>query len=413
MKNTDERKRVEVRRVDECDNLHELFTHCLPAFGGAFLRRIYTILDHAVGMGCPFTLAIAGPVTVSGQHQAWLIPLLENGWVAYLSTTDAVCYHDGHRSLDGRRNPIFETAIWGDDGALRDERTIRVTDMAFDEDVLLDQDRFLSAVLQRPEFQHKMTGTELRNRLGSFFSAQEKANGVQEGLLATCHRLAIPIFVGAPGDGSVFLNSMKLWAMKKAGLLSQDYQFDLDLHAEVYEACAYHRWGLFDQWPNALATLMLGGGVPKNYNLQPEPALGQILGIPNVRGYNFDVQIVSAPVTDGSLSSCPPGEAVTWGKVDKDTYLEATESMQGDYSTVMPFIVAALLENRKRYEKRAAEIGEEKLFAEDPKARGYLRPRAGYRLFEIRDELCRRLNEDVQANKEWLLDTLAYPLAGR
>jgi deoxyhypusine synthase len=413
MHNTDERRRVKVRRVDECDTLHDLFTHCLPAFGGAFLRRIYTILDHAVGMGCPFTLAISGPVTVSGQHQAWLIPLLETGWIAYLSTTDAVCYHDGHRSLDGRKNPIFETPIWGDDGALRDERTIRVADMAFDEDVLLDQDRFLSAVLLHPEFQHKMTGTELRNRLGQFFAAQEKANGVQEGLLATCHRLAIPIFVGAPGDGSVFLNSMKLWAMKKAGLLSQDYLFDLDLHAEIYEACAYHRWGLFDQEPNALATLMLGGGVPKNYNLQPEPALGQILGIPNVRGYNFDVQIVSAPVTDGSLSSCPPGEAVTWGKVDKDTYLQSTESMQADYSTVMPFIVAALLENRKRYEKLAAEIGEEKLFVAEPKARGYLRPRGGYRLFENREELCRRLNEDVKANREWLLDTLAYPLAGK
>ena len=92
-----------------------------------------------------------------------------------------MCYHDGHRSLDGRKNPIFETPIWGDDGALRDERTIRVTDMAFDEDVLLDQDRFLSAVLLRPEFQHKMTGTELRNRLGEFFAAQEKANGVQGG----------------------------------------------------------------------------------------------------------------------------------------------------------------------------------------------------------------------------------------
>ncbi|HEV1284494.1 MAG TPA: deoxyhypusine synthase family protein [Bryobacteraceae bacterium] len=413
MNNTDERRRVKVRRVDECDTLHDLFTHCLPAFGGAFLRRIYTILDHAVGMGCPMTLAISGPVTVSGQHQAWLIPLLETGWIAYLSTTDAVCYHDGHRSLDGRKNPIFETPIWGDDGALRDERTIRVTDMAFDEDVLLDQDRFLSAVLLRPEFQHKMTGTELRNRLGQFFAAQEKANCVEEGLLATCHRLAIPIFVGAPGDGSVFLNSMKLWAMKKAGLLLQDYIFDLDLHAEIYEACAYHRWGLFDQTPNALATLMLGGGVPKNYNLQPEPALGQILGIPNVRGYNFDVQIVSAPVTDGSLSSCPPGEAVTWGKVDKETYLQSTESMQADYSTVMPFIVAALLENRKRYEKRAAEIGEEKLFAGEPKARGYLRSRGGYRLFENREELCRRLNEDVKANREWLLDSLKYALAGK
>ena len=62
----------------------ELITHCFPAFGGAFLRRIYTILDHAIGQGCPLTVAIAGPVTVSGQHQAWLIPLLETGWVAYL-----------------------------------------------------------------------------------------------------------------------------------------------------------------------------------------------------------------------------------------------------------------------------------------------------------------------------------------
>ena len=136
---------VRVRRVDECDTLDELFTHCLPAFGGAFLRRIYPILDRAIGMGCPLTLAISGPVTVSGQHQAWLIPLLETGWVAYLSTTDAVCYHDGHRSLDAyHRDPIYEVPIFGDDGALRDEGTIRVTDMAFDEDVLLDQDRFLS-----------------------------------------------------------------------------------------------------------------------------------------------------------------------------------------------------------------------------------------------------------------------------
>jgi deoxyhypusine synthase len=127
-----ERAQVRVRRVDEVETLDELFTHCLPAFGGAFLRRIYTILDRAIGAGCPFTLAIAGPVTVSGQHHVWLIPLLEAGWIAYLSTTDAVCYHDGHRSLDAHRHgPVFEVPIWGDDGALREERTIRVTDMAF------------------------------------------------------------------------------------------------------------------------------------------------------------------------------------------------------------------------------------------------------------------------------------------
>jgi deoxyhypusine synthase len=183
------------------------------------------------------------------------------------------------------------------------------------------------------------------------------------------------------------------------------------MHAEVYEACAYHRWGLFDNPVHALGTMILGGGVPKNYNLQPEPALGQVLGLPNVRGYNFDVQIVTAPVTDGSLSSCPPAEAVTWGKVDKDTYQQTTESMQADYSTVVPFLVKALLDNRKRYEKEAAGIGEEALFAREPKARGYLRPRAGYRLFEIREELTRRLTSDLQANREWLMESLEYPLA--
>ena len=131
--------------------------------------------------------------------------------------------------------------------------------------------------------------------------------------------------------------------------------------------------------------LILGGGVPKNYNLQPEPALGQVLGLANVRGYQFDVQIVTAPVTDGSLSSCPPAEAVTWGKVDKDTYLQTTESMQADYSMLMPFLVKALLDNHAK--------------------------RDGYRLYEQREALCERLREDVRGNRDWLLRSVDYPLA--
>jgi deoxyhypusine synthase len=396
------------RRVDECETLDEIFRECLPAFGGAYLRRIYTILDRAIGEGYPLTLSVSGPVTVSGQHLTWLIPLLETGWIAYLSTTDAVCYHDGHRSLEHHKKyPFHEVQIYGNDAQLRDDQIIRVTDVGFHENVLLDQDRFLSACLRQPEFQRKMTGTEMRYRLGAHYAAQEQRVGAPSGLLTTCHRLGVPVFVGAPSDGSVFLNSMKLWAMRETGML-QRYDFELDLHAEVFEACAYHRWGLFESAAKGLATFILGGGVPKNFNLQPEPALGQILGLPNVRGYQFDVQITTAPVADGSLSSCPPAEAVTWGKVDKDVYLQTTESMLGDYTQVMPFLIGALLDNRKRFEKRAEELGEAELFRTEPKARGYLRPREGYRLFHHRAELTRRLLEDVRNNAEWLRDSIEY-----
>ena len=403
-----QRKYVDVARVDEVSNLHDLFMRCLPAFGGAYLRRTYAILDRAIGAGCPLTMAIAGPITVSGQHQAWLIPMLEAGWIAYLSTTDAVCYHDGHRSLQ-KENPVFEVPIFTDDGALRDEKVIRVTDMAFDEKVLFDEDRFMSAILLRPEFQKKMTGTELRHRLGKVYGEQESKLKVQPGLLSTCHRLSVPILVGAPGDGSLFLNSMKLWAMKQSGLLP-DYKFELDLHAEVLESCAYHYWGLFENPTKTLATLILGGGVPKNYNLQPEPALSQVLGLNGIAGYQFDVQIISAPVTEGSLSSCPPAEAVTWGKVDRKTYESDTESMQADYSMIMPFIVKALLENRKRYAAMAEEMWEKKLFAKEPKAKGYLRPAGGYRLFDSRERLTGKLFDELRKNKEWLQKTLKYPL---
>jgi deoxyhypusine synthase len=102
---------------------------------------------------------------------------------------------------------------------------------------------------------------------------------------------------------------------------------------------------------------------------------------------------------------------VTWGKVDKDTYQQATESLQADYSTLMPFIVKALLDNRRRYERLAREEGQESLFAREPLARGYLRPTEGYRLYAKRDELVQRLTEDVKQNREWLLASLDYTLA--
>jgi deoxyhypusine synthase len=397
------------RSVAEAASLDEIFEQSLPAFGGAFLRRLWTLLDEVVGKGLPLTMSVSGPVTVSGQHHTWLGPLLDTGWFCYVSTTDAVCYHDGHRALDGaERHPFHSVPIFGDDGALRDEATIRVTDVGFDEQILLDQDAYLSRLLLLPEFQRRMTGPEFRNLLGKHYAAQEAKNGVREGLLALCARKAIPIFVGAPADGSVFLNSMKLWALARA--TGGTFAFELDLNGEVFESCAYHHWGLFETEQGALGTLVLGGGVPKNFNLQPEPALSQVLGFADISGYLYDIQLTTAPVTDGSLSSCPPAEAVTWGKVDKDHFRSTCESMQVDYSVVMPFLVKALLDKRARFERWAERMGEDELFAQHPAARGYLRDPAGYRLFERRDELIERLLDKVRAEAERIRATTRYPL---
>lgn len=408
------RRELVTKPVDQVEGLDDVFESALPAFGAAYLRRIWTLLDEAVGKGLPMTLAISGPVTVSGQHYTWLRPLLETGWFCLVSTTDAVCYHDGHRALDSaRKHPFHEVPIFGDDGQLRDEAVIRVTDVGFDERVLLDQDRFLRALLRRPEFQRRMTGTEFRALLGRAYAAQERKNGVSEGLLAQCHRLQIPIFVGAPGDGSVFLNSMALWALQQAnpGAAGDAHRFDLDLHAEVFESCAYHWWGIRESPTRQLGTLILGGGVPKNFNLQPEPALSQVLGLSEVEGYQYDIQITTAPVTDGSLSSCPPAEAVTWGKVDKKVYKKTTESMQCDYSIVMPFLVKALLDKRARFERWAGRMGEKALFRKHPAAKGYLRDRAGYRLYGRRDELVAKLLQRVKKESARLRRESRYPLA--
>lgn len=396
------------RPVGDSRHLDHLLERSFPSFGGAFLRRTWTLLDEAIGKGLPMTLSVSGPVTASGQHYAWLNPLLDTGWFGWISVTDAICYHDAHRALESVDEEDFtEVPIFGDDGGLRDEEIIRITDIGFPEDVLLDTDRYLAGLLRLPEFQRRMTGPEFRHLLGRHYAATEKARGAREGLLALCARKALPIFVGAPSDGSVFLNSVLLWALQDAG--GEDYAFELDLHEEVLESCAYHWWGLNAPEAGDLGALVLGGGVPKNFNLQPEPALSQIFGLEGVRGYLYDIQVTTAPVTDGSLSSCPPAEAVTWGKVDKDHYRRTTESLNADYSIVMPFLTKALLDKRARLERLREELGEETLLERHPEAKGYLRPTEGYRLLERREELLETLRTRLREESGRLLAETGRP----
>jgi deoxyhypusine synthase len=381
-------KAVTGRPVTECQDLGEVFLASLPAFGGATLRRVYEVMKQVIEKRIPLVITCAGPITVSDQHRAWLIPLIRAANTAYITVTDAICYHDGHDCLRKQEErPIREVDQFGDDAEYRENGVIRVTDTGFDEQVLFDQDAVFTAMLQRPEFQKRMTTTERNYLLGKHYGVREKALGVAPGLLSTCAELELPVFIGAPADGSGFLNSVKLWTLARLGKIQ--YGFDYDLHEDVFESCAYHRWGLFDSEPKTMAVLILGGGVPKNYSLQPEPTLSQIFFLENIRGYDYDAQIVSSPVTDGSLSSCAPGEAVSWGKVNPETYTTQTVSMQGDYSSYMPFIVRAL-------------VGKDLLH----------HPPEPLRLYAKREELKKKLLDAIGNDKgamEQIMGTLSLP----
>ena len=374
--------------VTECQDLSEVFRASLPAFGGAYLRRVYDALHAVIEKRIPLVITCAGPITVSDQHRAWLIPLIKAANTAYITVTDAICYHDGHDCLrKSTERPIREVDMWGDDGALREGGVIRVADTGFDEQVLFDQDAVATQILQLPEFQKKMTTTERNYLLGKQFAIREKALGIKPGLLSTAAELELPVFIGAPADGSLFLNSVKLWALARMGKIK--YGFDYDLHEDVFESCAYHHWGLFDSEAKSFAILILGGGVPKNYSLQPEPTLSQIFFLGDIRGYDYDVQIVSSPVTDGSLSSCPPAEAVSWGKVNPDTYTTQTVSMQGDYSSYMPFLVRAL-------------VGKHLLHNPPEPLRLYSKRE------ELKDRLLAKIGDDEEAMKQ-IMETLSLP----
>lgn len=355
---------IVAKPVDECVDMEEVFLESYTCFGGGVVRDIYGILKEVLRKKVPLVVAVAGPITVSDQHRAWLIPLLKSGHVACVTTTDAACYHDGHDclseterrkirkannhcSLSATKERVIRKAnLYGDDARLLNEGVIRITDTGFDEKILFAQDAAITEVLSRPEFQKKMTTTERNYLLGKYYSEQEKKFRVSPGLLSTCYELEIPVFVGAPADGSAFLNSVKLQEQAKES--GKEYKFDINLHEDVLEFCAYHYWGLFDSEAKSLAILILGGGVPKNYSLQPEPCLSQIFKLDNIRGYDYDVQIVSAPEIEGSLTGCRPSEAVSWGKVNPATYQKQTASLQADYTTIINPLMYALLKSTEK-----------------------------------------------------------------
>ena len=376
-----------------------------PAFGGKLFRRAYQLIRKAIGDNYSMFLAVAGPVTVSDYARVWMIPFMKAGYVSAITASDAISYHDAHDAVEGKRE-VYDVDLYGDDGLYRDARIIRVTDTGFPEEVLFDTDKFFSHALSQPEFQKKLTTTEYRWLLGKQLNALEQRKKIRPGLLSTAYALDVPMFCASPADGSSFLNAIKLWAMKhRVGLLKENHALEIDLQKDVYEFCAYHYYCQHHEGNKELSYIVCGGGAAKNYLLQPEPMLEQILFVPTKK-YQIGVQFTTAPVTDGSLSSCWPSEAISWGKLQKDAL---TVSVPVDYTMCMSVISYAILKERLHYQQMLKEEfhGEkEKLFSKMPQARGFLRE--PQRLYGKREKAMQFLDQALAEQKGELLNSTNF-----
>ena len=106
--------------------------------------------------------------------------------------------------------------------------------------------------------------------------------------------------------------------------------------------------------------LIFGGGSPKNFILQTEPQIQEVLKI-NEKGHDFFLQVTDARPDTGGLSGATPSEAVSWGKVDPDK-LPDTVVAYLDATVAMPILTSYALARRKPrqlkrlYDRRAESL---------------------------------------------------------
>src|SRR5881398_2189694 len=93
------------------------------------------------------------------------------------------------------------------------------------------------------------------------------------------------------------------------------------------------------------AIWILGGGSPKNFALQTEPQIQEVMGI-DERGHDYFLQVTDARPDTGGLSGATPGEAVSWGKVDPDRLPDAVVCYT-DTTIAMPILTQYALAKHK------------------------------------------------------------------
>lgn len=326
-------------------SVRDLVDNHFFAYNAARLREVCQLLARKVMRpDVALGVTLSGALTPTGLGYSSLVPLIDAGMIDWIVSTGANLYHDIHRSLGFA---LYGTSPHVDDLALREKHIIRIYDILFDQDVLLKSDAYLRRVLKAPEFQRKLSTSELHYHLGKYLRAREQAlEAKYRSLLGAAYEAGVPIYTSSPGDSTIGMN---VAAMRLGG---SEIQFDVEADVNETTAIVYDA----KQGGGRSAVLIFGGGSPKNFILQTEPQIQEIMGIPEA-GHDYFLQITDARADTGGLSGATPSEAMTWGKVDPEQ-LPDTVVCYTDSTIAMPIIAAYLLEAasprplRRLYDRR-------------------------------------------------------------
>lgn len=354
-------KKIDPRKIDGTETVVQLVDGAFQSYNSGRLRegcQLFTEL--MLGKNVTVGMTLTGALTPAGLGMSTIIPLMEAGFVDWIISTGANLYHDTHFGLGlsmHRGNPAASDTV------LREEGVVRIYDVFFDYDVLLSTDAFFRKIIRAPEFQRTMSSAEFHNLCGKYLVEREKALGIpQKSLLAAAYRCGVPIYTSSPGDSSIGMNIAAL-ALEGGTCL-------IDPNQDVNETASIVLHAKRSGGESAI--LIAGGGSPKNFALQTEPQIQEVLGI-DEKGHDYFFQITDARPDTGGLSGATPAEAVSWGKIDPDKLPDAVVCYM-DSTIALPILTSYALAKRKPrklkrlYDKRRVMMAT--LKAEFAKANG-------------------------------------------
>jgi deoxyhypusine synthase len=355
-------QRIDPEPITGTETAAELIENSFLAYNAGKLRdgaRLF--VEKMLAEDCTVGMSLAGALTPAGLGMSAVVPLIEAGFVDWIVSTGANLYHDAHFALG---MSMHRGSPFVDDVDLRANGVVRIYDVFFDYAVLLTTDLFLREVSMRPEFQRPMSTAEYHYLIGGYLRERERALGLaRKSILSAAHECGVPVYTSSPGDSSIGMN------VAEQALEGGKLRFDVSADVNETAAIVLHAKGKGGK----SAVFIVGGGSPKNFVLQTEPQIQEVLGI-DEKGHDYYLQITDARPDTGGLSGATPGEAVSWGKVDPDRLPDAVVCYL-DGTVGLPLITAYALARRQ--------------------------PRPLKRLYQLREAMNRKLLEAYKAAKKF------------